>query len=91
MERECARYRMNPEQVAAVLDGADPYAAHHIKRHWWEALVVAGAIGVFIWLAAVSTHQAMKVNVPWMIALSVVSVVFLLAGGRLLWKRTRFS
>jgi drug/metabolite transporter (DMT)-like permease len=91
MERECARYNMNPEQVAAVLGGADPYAAQHIKRHWWEALVVAGAIGVFIGLAAVSTHQAITVDVPWMIALSLASVVFLLVSGMLLWKRTRFS
>jgi drug/metabolite transporter (DMT)-like permease len=32
MERECARYGLDPRQVAAVLDGADPYAGQGIKR-----------------------------------------------------------
>jgi drug/metabolite transporter (DMT)-like permease len=91
MERECARYGMDPRQVAAVLDGADPYAGQGIKRHWWEALVVAAAIGIFAWLFASSAHQPIAVNVPWMVAISLASLVLLLACGALLWKRTRFS
>jgi drug/metabolite transporter (DMT)-like permease len=91
MERECSRYGMDPDQVAAVLKGADPYAGRHLKRHWWEALVVAAAIGVFIWLGAISAHQDIAINVPWMITLSLLSVLLLLFGGGLLWRRTRFS
>lgn len=91
MERECARYGMDPRQVAAVLEGADPYAGQGLKRHWWEAIVVAGAIGIFVWLGARSAHQDIAVSVPWMIAISLASLVLLFVCGTLLWKRTRFS
>lgn len=91
VERECTRYNMNAEQAAAVLQGVDPYADKKLKRHWWEALVVAAAIGIFIWLGLESSHQAIAISVPWMIALSILSLVFLVVCGMLLWKRTRFS
>jgi drug/metabolite transporter (DMT)-like permease len=91
MERECARYGMDARQVAAVLDGADAYAEQGIKRHWWEALVAAAAVGIFVWLFAASSHQAIAVNVPWMVAIALASLVLLAVCGTLLWKRTRFS
>lgn len=91
MERECDRYGMDPRQVSLVLEGGDPYAGRKLSRHWWEALVVAGALGVFAWLAAVSAHQAIAINVGWMVVLSVASLALLLVCGGLLWKRTRFS
>lgn len=91
VERECTRYNMDSVKVSAVLEGADPYENQKLKRHWWEALVVVAAIGIFIWLGLTSTHQDIAINVPWMIALSVASLVLLLVCGMLLWKRTRFS
>jgi drug/metabolite transporter (DMT)-like permease len=90
MERECRRYGMDREHVAAVTRG-DPDADRPTKRHWWEALVVVGAMAIFVWLGAGANRHVIALNVPWMIALSVVSVILLLACGTLLWRRTRFS
>ena len=49
------------------------------------------AVSVFVWLAWGAQRQPIAINVPWMIVLSVASLVFLVVCGFLLWKRTRFS
>jgi drug/metabolite transporter (DMT)-like permease len=90
-ERECARYNMNSSSVAVALRGEETHAAAKLKRPWWEALVVLAAIGIFVWLALNATRQEIAFNLPWMIVLTVVSLVFLVVCGMLLWRRTRFS
>jgi drug/metabolite transporter (DMT)-like permease len=91
MQRECSRYGMNEREVETVLAGGDPYAGRNIRRHWWEAAIVAAALAVFVWLAADSGHQPIAIDVPWMVALSSASLVMLVVSGVLLWRRTRFS
>ncbi len=91
MDRECARYNMDPVTVAAALRGEEAYTSAGLKRHWWEALVVVAAIGIFIWLGFDAKHQEIAANVPWMIALSAASLVFLVVCGLVLYRRTRFS
>ena len=90
-ERECARYGMDPKSVAAVVQGEEAFADVKLKRHWWEALIVCGALGLFAWLALGATHQAVAINVPWMVVLVAASVIFLVVSGVVLWRRTRFS
>ncbi len=91
MERECTRYNMDPSSVAAVLRGEEPFVQAKLKRHWWEALVVLGAIGIFVWLGLDAAHQEMAFSVPWMTVLAGLSFVFLVVCGMVLWRRTRFS
>ena len=92
MNRECSRYGLNPERVAAILQGDDPLAREITTgRRWWELLIVAAALGIFLWLASVAELQPIPVSLPWMAVLSVASLVFLVLCGALLWKRTRFS
>ena len=50
MQRECARYGMDESSVAAALRGEESFAKVKPKRHWWEALVVLVALGIFVWL-----------------------------------------
>jgi len=91
VERECNRYGLNFARVEATLEGADPLSDDGPRRHWWEAVVVLAAAGVFVYLAAGAKRQAIPFHTGWMVALAAASLVMLTASGILLWKRTRFS
>ena len=92
MDRECSRYGLDRARVASTLEGGDPLSeGGPRRRHWWEAIVGAGALALFVWLAMGAEKQAIAVSVPWMAVLIVASLVLLVACGTLLWKRTRFS
>ena len=89
--RECERYGLDPERVASSLRGDDPLTRERPKRHWWEAVIVAGATAMFIWLAAAARHQPIEVNGFWMAVFIAITMICLVGCGLLLWKRTRFS
>jgi len=91
MERECDRYDLQRDRIRAILQGDDPLSRENPRRSWWELLLVAAALGLFLWLAIGAERQPLTFSVPWMIALVTATLGFLLACGILLWKRTRFS
>jgi drug/metabolite transporter (DMT)-like permease len=91
VERECARYGLDRERVSASLRGEDPVSSGKPRRRWWEIPIVAAAVGIFVWLGAAVEHQAIALNYAWMTVLLVTTLACLIAGGVLLWKRTRFS
>jgi drug/metabolite transporter (DMT)-like permease len=91
MERECDRYGLKSERVAAALRGEDPLSSGKHRRRWWELLVVAVAVAAFVWLGAAAERPSIPANLGWMAALIAASLVFLVVCGALLWKRTRFS
>lgn len=91
MQRECDRYGLQPDRVAAALEGEDLLSKERPGRSWWELIVIAAAAALFIWLAVGATRQAIAVNLFWMGLLIVATLVFLVVCGVMLWKRTRFS
>ncbi|HEY2017125.1 MAG TPA: GRP family sugar transporter [Bryobacteraceae bacterium] len=91
MERECTRYHLEPDRVAAIMQGDDPLSREQSPRGWWELVVAAVAAGIFIWLGLGAERQPLAVNGFWMFVLITASLVFLVVCGTLLWKRTRFS
>jgi drug/metabolite transporter (DMT)-like permease len=91
MNRECSRYKLDTEKVAAVVAGNDPLADNAHPRRWWEILIMLTAVGIFVWLAIGTRAQHIAVNVPWMIVLMVGTLIPLWLCGTLLWRRTRFS
>ena len=91
MDREVNRYALNAEQVAAVVRGDDPLAGQPHQRRWWEVLVMCAAVGVFVWLGVGTKAQHISVSIPWIIVLSVGTILPLGVCGTLLWRRTRFS
>jgi drug/metabolite transporter (DMT)-like permease len=91
VHRECDRYGLNIQRVESTLHGDDPLSDDKPKRHWWEALVMLAAIGVFVYLAASARRPAIAVHAGWMVVLAGGSTLLLVVCGRLLWKRTRFS
>ncbi len=91
MHRECSRYNLDSENVAAVVAGNDPLADDKHPRRWWEVLIICAATGIFVWLAVGTRAQHIYVNVPWMIVLTLGTMIPLVLCGTLLWRRTRFS
>ena len=91
VQRECDRYRMDLDRVAAILRGDDPLSRETLPRRWWEVLVGLAAVAIFIALASIAGRQPMALNGYWMAILLAASLAILFAGGLLLWKRTRFS
>ena len=91
MQRECDRYGLDPQRVAAALEGDDPAGRDAPKRQWWEAVAILAALGVFIWLALGTQRQPIMVDSKWMIALILATLACLGVGSLLLWRRTRFT
>lgn len=91
MDRECARYHLEPASVAAAVGGEETDQSAKLKRYWWEGLIVCAALGLFAWLALGATRQEMAVSLPWMVVLIAVSLVLLVGCGIILWRRTRFT
>jgi glucose uptake protein GlcU len=91
MTRECERYGLNVERVTAAQKGEDPLAGEAPARRWWDVLIVATAVGIFVWLARGTERPPISMDVYWMAALMVAMLALLVSCGWLLWKRTRFS
>ncbi len=91
MNRECRRYGLDPDRVSAILQGEDPLAHEETGRHWWELLVVAVAVAMFVGLGLYAQRPTIAMHFGWTAALVAASLVFLLVCGVLLGKRTRFS
>jgi glucose uptake protein GlcU len=91
MARECERYGLSLERLAASQAGEDPLARRARVHRWWDGLIVAAALGIFVWLAAGTERPPIAMHAGWTAALVVAMLAMLAACGWLLWKRTRFS
>jgi hypothetical protein len=91
MARECARYGLDADRVAAAVAGDDPLDRGRAGRRWWEYLVGAAAIGVFVWLARAAVRPSIPFDAFWGAVLVVVTLLCIVIGGALLYRRTRFS
>jgi drug/metabolite transporter (DMT)-like permease len=91
MDREVDRYGLERERVAASLRGDDPLRHERPARRWWEALIAAAALAIFVWLAIGTRPQPLQMNLRWMAVLLTATVAVLVVSGAMLWRRTRFS
>jgi drug/metabolite transporter (DMT)-like permease len=91
MDRECDRYGLDPAAARAAMRGEDPLARQAHARRWWEWLIGAGAVAIFVWLAMGAVRPHVPANLAWMGLLLAATLAFLGVCGALLWRRTRFS
>ena len=91
VQRECRRYGLDEARVELALAGREAESQSATSRHWWEALIVAAGLAVFLYLALHARPQAISIHTGWLAVLAAASLALLLASGLLLWKRTRFS
>jgi drug/metabolite transporter (DMT)-like permease len=89
--RECERYDLHVERVEAALTGTDPLALDAPGRRWWDGLIVATAVGIFLLLTETIGRFPFTFDARWTAGLVVVMLASLFGCGYLLWKRTRFS
>ncbi len=91
VERECRRYDLPPEQLAAAMRGEEAEDRQNVPRRWWEFVIMAAAVAAFVALAMGARSQPLAMNFGWMAVLLAFTLLFLVVCGILLWKRTRFS
>jgi glucose uptake protein GlcU len=89
--RECERYGLNLELARASQRGEDTVAREQPARRWWDAVIIIGAMAVFVWLAKIARIPPLHMRLGWTVALVATMLFSLWACGLLLWKRTRFS
>jgi glucose uptake protein GlcU len=90
MMRECERYSLDVDRTQAAQSG-DEFGNRNERRRWWDYVILLTATGVFVWLGVRATVPPLAMNFAWVIALSVVLLASVTAGGLMLWRRTRFS
>ncbi len=91
IERECQRYGLDYRDAVAAQSGISGSPQASDDRSNWDYLIVATAIGIFIWLGVDTKRPSLPFQTDWIVALSL-ALLFVLAGsGWLLWKKTRFA
>jgi drug/metabolite transporter (DMT)-like permease len=89
--RECTRYNMNLDETIAAQSGEEPASSFGHKRRWWDYVILAGALAVFVRFAAYARRPPLAINYGFAMMLIGVMLLFLVAGGWALWKYTRFA
>ena len=90
LNRECDHYGLDYEQTRMAQLGMDSSSSGSSARRWWDYLIVAAAICVFVVLGRWAEIPAIAMNMRWVIGLSVVSLLFLAGAGWKLWRETGF-
>jgi drug/metabolite transporter (DMT)-like permease len=89
--RESQRYQLDPQALEGATPGEATVAKQGATRRWWDMTILAVAVGVFLLLARGAQRPPMAINLSWTALLALAMLGFLVACGRTLWKRTRFS
>ena len=92
--RECDRYQLDYQRVSAAYAGAESEAQKTLRgerRPWWDYLIVAAAVGVFVYLGLQARVPDLGMNFAWVGALAAVLILSAALAGYGLWKATRFS
>jgi len=89
--RELQRYQLDPQALDAASPREAALAKRGLSRRWWDMTIVVAAVGVFLWLARSAQRPPLAIDAFWSALLALAMLGFLVACGRMLWKRTRFS
>lgn len=88
--RECDRYNLDYDLVLADCSGRE-FGKQQEKRGWWDYLIIAAAVNIFIWLGRQAEVPSIAMNLYWVAALAMILVITLGACALALWKATKFS
>jgi glucose uptake protein GlcU len=87
--RECSRYDLNYDRVLGAYLGEGDTDTE--GRSWWDLVIVACAVGIFIWLGSNARVPTLNMDFAWVAVLTAVMIVTAVVCGWGLWKHTRFS
>jgi len=88
--RECGRYNLDYDLALAENSGSES-GRQQEKRGWWDYLIIAVAVSIFIWLGREAEVPPIAMNIYWLSALTLILVITLAGGAWALWKATKFS
>jgi len=88
--RECGRYNLDYDLALAENSGSES-GRQQEKRGWWDYLIIAVAVSIFIWLGRQAEVPPIAMNIYWLSALTLILVITLAGGAWALWKATKFS
>ncbi|MGA9244265.1 MAG: GRP family sugar transporter [Silvibacterium sp.] len=88
--RECNRYKLDYYRALMAQAGIEDEKQASSKKRWWDYLIVALAIGLFVWFAWGATLPPLAMNMKWVAGLCLALAILLFGGGWALWKRTKF-
>jgi glucose uptake protein GlcU len=88
--RECDRYRLDHTRVLQAYSGM-PSGVRALDRAWWDYIILACAVGVFVWLGVQARVPTLAMNLTWTAVLSAALVFTAIVCIWSLWKITRFS
>ena len=88
--RECRRYNLDYDRVLQSYSGSEVGESSD-RRSWWDYVIVAAAVGVFVYLGCNARVPELGMNFTWLAVLVVGLVASALLAGWGLWKATRFS
>ncbi len=89
--RECRRYGLDKEHVAARMQGAEASGESRSSRTPLDWLLVAVASGVFIYFATLAHAPSLPFHGLVAVLLSLAILVLLVISGWMLWRTTRFN
>jgi Sugar transport protein len=88
--RECDRYRLDYDRVFQAYSGT-PANGSELRRAWWDYVIIACGIGVFVWLGVQARVPALPMNLAWTAILSAVLIFTAVVCAWGLWRKTRFQ
>jgi glucose uptake protein GlcU len=89
-QRETDLYGINPEYVAARMEGRD-VGSSEVRRTWVDWVMIATATLIFVGLAALAQVPHMEIQMGWLALFAALMVGVLGVGGLVLWRVTKFS
>ena len=90
LERECARYGLDYDQVLLAQSGEE-FGNRPEGRRWWDILIIAAATAVFVYLGFHAAVPSLIMNLRWAATLGGVLMVSLVFCGYRLHRETHFS
>jgi glucose uptake protein GlcU len=88
--RECARYDLDYDRIIRL--ESNPASATSTEgRSWWDYIILAVGVGVFVWLGVQARVPVLAMNFTWVAILAVLLLVSAVGGAWVLWRATRFS
>jgi glucose uptake protein GlcU len=90
LERECNRYNLDYNRVLRAYSGVEVDTSTE-GRHWWDYVIVAAAVSVFVVLGWNARIPALPMNYTWVAILAAILVAAASISAWRLWKVTRFS
>jgi glucose uptake protein GlcU len=90
LRSECDRYHLDYDRVLAEYSGEES-GGEAVGRGWWDYLIIAAAVGIFVWLGSQAALPPIAMNFSWLSGLAIILIGSIAACTWVLWKRTRFS